>query len=173
MTIKLVSDEKIAVTSSKGNQEKWREARRWYKVDQFGYEALAEAVASALLEWSNIEKETPFTFVRYQMERVSVHGRERTGCSSENFLRPEQSIVTLDHLLSRVLGKPLREVLARLSSDKKRIALDYGGIYRPARVSSIFDTAVRDRRAFSERRPAFEQHCSAGAGGTVQLLSHL
>ena len=121
MTIKLVSDEKIAVTSSKGNQEKWREAGRWYKVDQFGYEALAEAAASTLLEWSNIEKETPFTFVRYQMERVNVHGRERTGCSSENFLRPGQSIVTLDHLLSRVLGRPLRDALTRLPSDKKRI----------------------------------------------------
>ena len=122
MTIKLVSDEKIAVTSSKGNQEKWREAGRWYKVDQFGYEALAEATASALLERSNIETDTPFTFVRYRMERVNVHGRDRTGCSSEDFLPPGRSIVTLDHLLSRVLGKPLRDVLARLPSDKKRIA---------------------------------------------------
>ena len=121
MAIKLVSDEKIAVTSSKGNQEKWQDGSRWYKVDQFGYEALAEAAASALLEWSNIEKETPFTFVRYRMERVNVHGKDRIGCSSVNFLRPRQSIVTLDHLLSRVLGRPLRDVLARVHSDKKRI----------------------------------------------------
>ncbi len=122
MTIKLVSDEKIAVTSSKGNQEKWRENGRWYKLDQFGYEALAEAATSALLARSNIEADTPFTFVRYRMERVNVHGRDRTGCSSEDFLRPGQSIVTLDHLLSRVLGRPLRDALARLPSDKKRLA---------------------------------------------------
>ena len=44
MTIRLVSDEKIAETSSKGNQEKRhdRESDHWYKLDQFGYEALAE-----------------------------------------------------------------------------------------------------------------------------------
>ena len=41
MTVKLVTDEKIAETSSKGNQEKWLEDNRWYKLDQFGYEALA------------------------------------------------------------------------------------------------------------------------------------
>ena len=36
MTIRLVSNEKIAETSSKGNQEKWLEHGRWYKLDQFG-----------------------------------------------------------------------------------------------------------------------------------------
>jgi len=47
MTIRLVTDEKIAETSSKGNQEKWYERTEdyWYKLDQFGYEALAEATA--------------------------------------------------------------------------------------------------------------------------------
>ena len=79
MAIRLVSNEKIAETSSKGNQEKWldSETNRWYKLDQFGYEALAETLTSRLLEKSNIEADTPFTFVRYQMERLSVHGRER------------------------------------------------------------------------------------------------
>ena len=51
MTIRLVTDEKIAETSSKGNQEKWydRAPDRWYKLDQFGYEALAEATVSLFL----------------------------------------------------------------------------------------------------------------------------
>ena len=124
MTIRLVTDEKIAETSSKGNQEKWYDeaADRWYKLDQFGYEALTETVVSLLLERSNIEEDTPFTFVRYQMERLQVHGRERTGCSSRNFLRPGQSLITVSRLLTSHLGKPLREKLTRLSSDKKRIA---------------------------------------------------
>ena len=56
MTIKLVSDEKIAETSSKGNQEKWLDQGKWYKLDQFGYEALAETFSSMLLEYSNIER---------------------------------------------------------------------------------------------------------------------
>ena len=124
MTIRLVTDEKIAETSSKGNQEKWYDqaADCWYKLDQFGYEALAETVVSVLLEQSNLETDTPFTFVRYHMERLQVHGRERTGCSSRNFLQPGQALITVNRLLSSHLGKPLREKLARLSSDKKRIA---------------------------------------------------
>lgn len=124
MTIKLVSNEKIAETSSKGNQEKWydKEADRWYKLDQFGYEALAETVISTLLEQSNLETDFPFSFVRYSMERLKVHGRERIGCSSKNFLQPGQSLITVNRLLSNYLGYPLKEKLLRLSSDKKRIA---------------------------------------------------
>lgn len=124
MTIKLVSDEKIAETSSKGNQEKWYDkgTDRWYKLDQFGYEALAETVISMLLEKSNLETGLSFPFVRYSMERLWVHGRERTGCSSKNFLQPGQSLITVNRLLSNHLGFPLKEKLSRLSSDKKRIA---------------------------------------------------
>lgn len=124
MTIQLVTDEKIAETSSKGNQEKWYDqvSDRWYKLDQFGYEALAETVISTLLEQSNIQTDTLFTFVRYHMERLRVHGRERTGCSSKNFLQPGQALITINRLLSSYLGKPLREKLVHLPSDKKRIA---------------------------------------------------
>lgn len=140
--IKLVTDEKIAETSSKGNQEKWFDAdtNQWYKLDQFGYEALSETLISILLEKSNIEKDTPFTFVRYEPVRLIVHNRERTGCVSENFLREGQSVITINHLLSRVLGYPLKDRLLSLTSDKKRIAylaettkeytgLDYFGEY--------------------------------------------
>ena len=122
MTVKLVSDEKIAETSSKGNQEKWLDQGKWYKLDQFGYEALAETFTSMLLEYSNIERETPFTFTRYQMERLQVHGRERTGCSSDNFLGTGESIVTISHLFKQYLGGSLADALGRLSSDKKRMA---------------------------------------------------
>lgn len=124
MTIRLVTDEKIAETSSKGNQEKWYDQTTdsWYKLDQFGYEALTETVVSALLEQSNLETDTPFTFARYHMERLQVHGRERTGCASRNFLRPGQALITVNRLLSSHLGRPLREKLVCLSSDKKRLA---------------------------------------------------
>ena len=120
MTIRLVSDEKIAETSSKGNQEKWydEESGSWYKLDQFGYEALTETAVSMLLERSNVEHDTPFTFVRYGMERLRVHGRERTGCSSRNFLRPGQALITVNRLLTNSLGMPLREKLTR---DRKSV----------------------------------------------------
>ena len=109
--IKLVTDEKIAETSSKGNQEKWfdSDTNKWYKLDQFGYESLSESLISTLLEKSNIERDTPFTFVRYEPVRLIVHNRERTGCVSENFLNKGQSVITINHLLSRILGYPLRD----------------------------------------------------------------
>lgn len=122
MTLRFASDEKIAETFSKGNQEKWKDGDRWYKLDQFGYEALAESFTSALLEQSAIERDTPFSFVRYRMESIHVHGRERTGCSSEDFLKSGQSIVTLSHLYKRCMDKPLEEILLRLPGDKQRIA---------------------------------------------------
>lgn len=122
MTIKLVSNEKIAETSSKGNQEKWfdKDTNKWYKLDQFGYEALAETIISKFLENSNIN-DTEFSFTKYEMERLKVHGRKRIGCSSENFLRSGESIITLSHLFIRHLGGSLKTTLEKLSSDKKRI----------------------------------------------------
>lgn len=76
---------------------------------------------SRLLEKSNISSETPFSFAKYQMERLNVHGRDRTGCSSESFLKSGQSIITLSHLFSRQLGISLKDKLTKLTSDKKRI----------------------------------------------------
>lgn len=124
MTVRLVSDEKIAETSSKGNQEKWYDSitDSWYKLDQFGYEALAETLISVLLEKSSIETDTPFTFVRYRMEKLHVHNRERTGCVGQNFLRPGQSLITVNRLLTNHLGVPLKQKLMQLPSDKRRIA---------------------------------------------------
>lgn len=124
MSITVVTGEKIAETSSKGNQEKWYDAAsyKWYKLDQFGYEALSEAVISRLLEKGNIETDFPFKFVRYDIEKVTVHKHKRTACSSKNFLQSCQSIITLSHLFSRIIDVPLKNMLERLTSDKKRIA---------------------------------------------------
>ena len=39
------------------------------------------------LKKSNVEKDTPFTFVRYEPTRAVVLNRERTGGVRENFLK--------------------------------------------------------------------------------------
>ena len=107
----------IAVTSSKGNQEKWCENGIWYKLDLFGYEALAEVFCSYLLsKW-----ETPFPTVTYRMELLTVDGKSRTGCSSADFLAPGQSVVTAAQLLRRYYGSDYRAVMTGLPSDKQRI----------------------------------------------------
>ncbi len=122
MTVKLVTNDRIAETSSLGNQEKWKENGTWYKLDQFGYEALTETAVSKLLAYSNIETDTPFTFVRYHMERLHVHGRDRVGCASEDFLQQGESLITVNRLLTSMYGIPLKQKLEQLSSNKKRIA---------------------------------------------------
>lgn len=121
MGVKLITNEKIALTSSKGNQEKWCDDNIWYKLDQFGYEALTEAVTSEILEKSNIESDTPFKFVRYSIEKVNVHNADRIACTSPNFLRQGEAIITLNKLLSSNIEVSLTEKLSRLTSDKKRI----------------------------------------------------
>ena len=98
MAIKLTTGNRIAETSSKGNQEKWQENGRWFKLDMFGYEGLAETVTSALLARTNIT-ELGFRYVTYCMERLEVHGRTRNGCSSADFLQSGESILTLADLL--------------------------------------------------------------------------
>ena len=65
MAMKLTTGKRIAETSSKGNQEKWLEDSRWYKLDLFGYEGLAETVTSRLLRQSNVE-ELGFRYVTYR-----------------------------------------------------------------------------------------------------------
>ena len=36
MSLRFVTNERIAETSSTGNQEKWVDENHWYKLDQFG-----------------------------------------------------------------------------------------------------------------------------------------
>jgi len=148
MSINFVSDEKIAETSSKGNQEKWydHETDAWYKLDQFGYEALAESVISIILEKSNIETDTPFTFVRYSMERFTVRNRKRNGCASKNFLHSGKTLITINRLLTNHLDKSLKQKLLSLTSDRKRIAylanatVEYTGLVEfPKYLTLLFE----------------------------------
>lgn len=119
MNIKAVGDKIIAETSSKGNQEKWLENNIWYKLDQFGYEALSEVLISRLLEKCSFNKD--FKFVKYEMVRAEVHGKARIGCMSENFLKENQSIITVNRLIANEMGKPAAKALADLRSDVKRL----------------------------------------------------
>lgn len=117
--IKVYSNRKIAETTSKGNQEKWFTEGYWYKLDQFGYEALAEVVVSELLK--NCTFNNKFSFVKYEMERVNVHKQERTACKSKNFLKKNESIITINKLLSNHIGTKLTNKLSSLPSNKKRL----------------------------------------------------
>ena len=72
MSIRLTTGSRIAETSSKGNQEKWLDSGIWYKLDQFGYEALAEVFTSQLLEYSNMEAAFPFTLDNLYRKQLEI-----------------------------------------------------------------------------------------------------
>lgn len=76
--------------TSKGNQLKWKYDKYWYKADHMGYEGLAEAIVSALLEKSTIK----YPFVKYEYSKILYHGRTYNGCRSVNFI-PDNSRVAL------------------------------------------------------------------------------
>lgn len=115
MSIKLTTGDRIAVTSSKDNQEKWLDNGRWYKLDLFGYEGLAETVTSSLLAKTNVEA-LGFRYVTYRMERLEAHRKTRNGCSSANFLRPGESILTLSDLFRKGVGPDWQRDARRLPS---------------------------------------------------------
>ena len=68
------------------------------------------------------------------METLRVHGQERTGCVSSNFLKEGHSIITLNHLPTRCLGMPVWDKLTRIPNDKRRVfylakvTADYTGL---------------------------------------------
>ena len=121
MSIRLTTGSRIAETSSKGNQEKWLADGRWYKLDLFGYEGLAEAVTSALLAQTNTDA-LGFRYVTYRMERMEVHGHTRNGCSSANFLRQGEAILTLAELLRKGVGPDWQTAVNRLPNLQSRLA---------------------------------------------------
>lgn len=123
MAIKLVTNERIAATASKGNQEKWfeTEENRWYKVDMHGYEGLAETVAASLLTKTNI-RERGFSFAEYRTELLEVHGKRRTGCSSQNFLREGESLLTLATLFEKGVGREWENELDHQPNLRHKIA---------------------------------------------------
>lgn len=120
MAMKLTTGKRIAETSSKGNQEKWRDGGRWYKLDLFGYEGLAETVASRLLEHTNL-RELGFSFVPYRMEQLEVHRRKRTGCSSPDFLQEGEAILTLAELFRKGVGPNWQAQVSRLPNLASRV----------------------------------------------------
>lgn len=121
MSIRLTTGSRIAETSSKGNQEKWLADGRWYKLDLFGYEGLAETVTSALLAQTNTDA-LGFHYVTYRMERMEVHRHIRNGCSSANFLRPGEAILTLAELLRKGVGPDWQTAVNRLPNLQSRLA---------------------------------------------------
>lgn len=102
--------------SSKGNQQKWCTDGKWYKADHMGYEGLCETVISTLLKKSNAENH-----VSYSPVIIKYNDKSLRGCFSADFKKPDESIITLEHLHRAYTGKSLAKALAEISDIKQRI----------------------------------------------------
>ncbi|MCI5502356.1 MAG: hypothetical protein MR409_10690 [Lachnospiraceae bacterium] len=112
--IRLTDKDKIMLNghNSKGVQEKFKininNIDYWCKLDARGYEGLAEAVASNILYFSNIE-----SFVPYSVKQFYYNGKIYNGCISENFLPSECNLITVDNLYKTYYGKDVLSVCKR------------------------------------------------------------
>lgn len=118
LTVELKQDDLKFTTahSSKGNQLKWEQDGWWYKADEFGYESLAEVVASNLLSKSNIEGITI-----YEPTLIWYKGKEYRGCRSKSFRGDREEIITLERFIRAYTGTGLAKQLARIYEVKERI----------------------------------------------------
>ena len=104
--------------SSKGNQLKWELDGFWYKADGLGYEGLAEVLASALLEQSNVSD-----YVTYEPVQIMWQKRTYDGCMSRNFREEGWQLITVEKLYRRMTGLSLAGEMARLCETEDRIDL--------------------------------------------------
>ncbi|MFF2019504.1 hypothetical protein [Paenibacillus sp. NPDC058177] len=85
------------VSSSKGDQLKWKMGNVWGKANKFGYEGLAEWVAYEMIKRSNIHPELVVLYSQCILrENDSI---DYQGCYSEDFLLPGESLISLHRIL--------------------------------------------------------------------------
>lgn len=70
------------ITSSKGNQPKWRVDDNWIKQDFLGYEGVAEVLASNILECTTLP---PNAYTIYRPCKIITETGEHSGCYCKDF----------------------------------------------------------------------------------------
>lgn len=107
-----ISDEFLVRTSgtSDGTQDKYFYNDVWYKLDRYGGEGIAETAASMILRESGLP---PELFVEYKPCLINGKG----GCYSKNFLKENESFITLYRLYKNVSGRDLAAVCAKMDYD--------------------------------------------------------
>ena len=107
-----LSDEYLVRTSgtSDGTQDKYYKDGLWFKLDRYGGEGLAETVASLILKESGL---APNLFVEYKP--CLINGKN--GCYSKNFLKENESFITLYRLYKNVTGRDLATVTSKMDYD--------------------------------------------------------
>ncbi len=113
----LISDSYLVRTSgtSDGTQDKFFKDNKWFKLDRYGGEGLAEYTASQILKLNGMNSAQ---YVDYTP--CFINGKP--GCYSTNFLSENESFITLYRLYKNVTGRDLATVCSKMDYDD---AIDY------------------------------------------------
>lgn len=103
---------RMTLGSSSGGQPKYYDDSYWYKLDHEGNEGHVEYLASLVLSCSNVEN-----YVSY--EECVIDGNK--GCRSQNFLKENESFISLDTLYRNYTGRELQEDIISKNDVKERI----------------------------------------------------
>ena len=104
--------------SSKGNQLKWEYENVWYKADYAGYEGLAEYMVSHLLQHSTLNKNE---YVLYDLEEITYKDNLYNGCKSDNFLKDDEMLITLERLFREKYNQSLYQSVFKIEGVQERI----------------------------------------------------
>lgn len=113
--------------SSKGNQLKWNDGDLWYKADYAGYEGLAEYVVSRLLSYSSL---APDEFVVYHQEQIQYKHTIYNGVVSQNFLKDDWQIITLERLFKNKYNKSFYESVWKIRDVEERCKFICNQVYQ-------------------------------------------
>ena len=149
-----LTNDRVVVTTSRGNQEKWFDTEKnlWYKADGGCFEALAEAVSSEVLRnFTNAARLPGISVANYWVDTAEVHGLKRVVSVSENFKREEESLVTANTILKNSLGTGYLEEFNHRTSLKERIRLLVDAMGEATRMQNIRLHDLMDfNRAFQQ-----------------------
>ena len=109
----------INLFATKGNQTKWIKNNIWYKLDGLGYESLSEFVVSRLLKYTNVLIMSDYT--NYSLKRTSFYNAPCICCTSYNFKKPNEKIITLSELFKLALNIDIYKEISKIPNIKERI----------------------------------------------------
>ncbi len=114
MINKLDGQDAINVTTSKGNQIKYKKENIWYKGDYLGFEGAAESVVSRL-----VLKNCLLPHLIYTPCKFYVGKKLETGCSSPDMLQDDEELVTAYKLIEKEKGINIAKYLTGHETSEK------------------------------------------------------
>lgn len=100
--------------TSEGTQVKYYKKGFWYKKDNRGREGYVEYLVSKLLSYSSLKEDE---FVMYEYGVIN----NVNGCRSKNFLKSDESLITLYRLYYNEYGTNIAEEISKIEKMEDRI----------------------------------------------------